>query len=265
MLLPTISAACSAAEPCHTPSTRVGRPPTAAANGTVASISTVPGRNNGFSCFSNSACPAKGTVSTTMSDILTAVALSAPSTLPKGPTFSAIRAASALARSASREPMMTDSPARAQRSASPDPSGPVPPTIAIIPGYPYPLLNPMPYSSIRFASSHPILLNVCRLSGKFNGVVSHRNSRPLPLAPAFVYNPSEPSLLSGGLPRAYADALSAAPFLRAVRLPRGCAERQCARQHAANAAEEIHIQSRHAFTQRRSHGRARHPQFRGCH
>ena len=27
MFLPTISCACSAAEPCHTPSTRVGRPP----------------------------------------------------------------------------------------------------------------------------------------------------------------------------------------------------------------------------------------------
>src|ERR1035437_10250126 len=109
MLLPTISAACSAAEPCHTPSTRVGRPSTAAASGTVASISTVPGRNDGFSCFSNSACPANGTVSTTMSDILTAVVLSAPSTLPRCPTFSAICAAVALARSASREPMITDS------------------------------------------------------------------------------------------------------------------------------------------------------------
>ena len=37
-----------------------------------------------------------------------------------------------LARSPSREPMTTDSPARAQRSASPEPSGPVPPTMAIM-------------------------------------------------------------------------------------------------------------------------------------
>ena len=44
---------------------RVGRPPTAAASGTVASISTVPGRNDGLSCLSSSAWPANGTVSTT--------------------------------------------------------------------------------------------------------------------------------------------------------------------------------------------------------
>ena len=40
----TISGACCAAEPCHTPSMRVALPLTAAASGTVASISSWPGR-----------------------------------------------------------------------------------------------------------------------------------------------------------------------------------------------------------------------------
>ena len=44
----TISAACCAAEPCHTPSMRVALPPTAAASGTVASISSLPGASASF-------------------------------------------------------------------------------------------------------------------------------------------------------------------------------------------------------------------------
>ena len=51
------------------PASHVGRPPTAAASEYRVIDSTVPCRNDGFSCFSKSTCPAKGTVSITMSHI----------------------------------------------------------------------------------------------------------------------------------------------------------------------------------------------------
>src|SRR6266436_3067880 len=125
------SAAASAAEPCHTPSMRVGDPPTVAANGTVVSMTTVPGFHTPFNCFSRVAWPEKGTVSTATSHWAAAAALSAPSicAVPPMPARSCCAACSA--RDASREPITMCSPARARRFASPEPSGPVPPKIAI--------------------------------------------------------------------------------------------------------------------------------------
>ena len=55
---------------------------------------------------------------------------SLPHTCAWSPTFSLIFAAASRARSALRDPMMMDSPARAQRKARPIPAGPVPPSIA---------------------------------------------------------------------------------------------------------------------------------------
>ncbi len=108
----------------------MARPPTSAASGTVASIKTAFGRNAGFSFLSNSACPANGTVSITTSACATAAEFSAPSTRALPPHCAWISAAAWRARCSSREPMMMSTPARAQRSAKPRPSGPVPPTTA---------------------------------------------------------------------------------------------------------------------------------------
>src|SRR3954451_5052489 len=57
-----ISRACSAAEPCQTPSVRVALPPTAAASGTVASISSWPGASAWARLCSVSAWLRKGTL-----------------------------------------------------------------------------------------------------------------------------------------------------------------------------------------------------------
>src|SRR6266436_1409952 len=108
-----------------------GDPPTVAANGTVVSITTVPGFHTPFSCFSRAAWPEKGTVSTAISHCAAATALSAPSICAAPPMRARSCCAASSARDASRDPMMTCSPARARRFASPEPSGPVPPKIAI--------------------------------------------------------------------------------------------------------------------------------------
>ena len=87
--------------------------------------------------------PSNGTASSTTSALLTASAFAAPSTLTLTLSHSWERGiegasrpstkpdAASAARVASREPMTTSWPAIARRSASPRPSGPVPPTIAI--------------------------------------------------------------------------------------------------------------------------------------
>ena len=61
-----ISAACSAAEPCHTPSMRVALPLTAAASGTVASISSLPGASASLRLVSVSEWLRKGTLRITI-------------------------------------------------------------------------------------------------------------------------------------------------------------------------------------------------------
>src|SRR5208282_235073 len=125
------SLVCSAAEPCHTPSILVVAPPTVAASGTVVSITTVPGFQTLFNCFKSAAQPENGTVSTTTSHCEAVAILSAPAIFADAPICPRSCAAVSSARCASREPITISSPARAQRCASPDPSGPVPPKIPI--------------------------------------------------------------------------------------------------------------------------------------
>src|SRR5216683_1999762 len=125
------SCVCSAADPCHTPSTRVAAPPTVAANGTVVSSTIVPGFHELFNCFSSAAAPEKGTVKTAISHAAAAEALSIPSICAEPPMRSRNSLAVSCARAGSREPIRICSPALARRYASPQPSAPVPPTIAI--------------------------------------------------------------------------------------------------------------------------------------
>src|SRR5713226_863516 len=122
---------CSAAEPCQTPSTRVAAPPTVAASGAVVSITIVPGFHTLFNCFSSPAAPEKGTVKIAISQTAAAEGLSLPS-ICAPPTRSRNCFAVSCARAASREPIKMHSPAFASRYASPVPSGPVPPRIAIV-------------------------------------------------------------------------------------------------------------------------------------
>jgi hypothetical protein len=122
----TSSAACWAAEPCHTPRVRVAAPPTAAARGTVASMTTWPARRLGRSSRSVSWWLAKGMVSTTTSPAAAASALRAAENSAAG-TSRRSRATASSARWASREPMTTGSPAWPSRSARPRPRSPDPP------------------------------------------------------------------------------------------------------------------------------------------
>ena len=71
---------------------------------------------------------AYGTDTSTTSALDATSAFAAPPTDPAGACSSTLSAA-LLARDSSRDPMSTCSPARANLSASPLPSGPVPPTI----------------------------------------------------------------------------------------------------------------------------------------
>src|SRR5919106_3237890 len=78
-----------------------------------------------------SACPAYGTVTKTTSAPSTAWGFSAPATSPP-PAARPARSAASTARSASREPITTSTPASARRTASAKPRSPVPPTIATV-------------------------------------------------------------------------------------------------------------------------------------
>ena len=127
----TSSAACCAAEPCHTPRVRVARPPTLAARGTVVSTTMLPGRIAVLTCFSRAQWPSKGMVRTSRSAAAQAATFSSPEIVALPPRVARILAAASRARLASRDPMITLSPARAQRSASPKPSAPVPPRTAM--------------------------------------------------------------------------------------------------------------------------------------
>ena len=84
-----ISAACCAAEPCHTPSMRVALPLTAAASGTVASISSLPGASASLRLVSVSEWLRNGTLRTTVSALRAASAFSRPVNEPSGTTASA--------------------------------------------------------------------------------------------------------------------------------------------------------------------------------
>src|SRR3984893_12176728 len=116
------------------PRVRVTRPPTLAARGTVVSITMLPGRIAGLICLSNPQWPSNGMVSISRSVAAQAATFSSPETFALPPTVARILAAASRARPASRDPIITLSPARAQRRASPKPSGPVPPRTAIARG-----------------------------------------------------------------------------------------------------------------------------------
>jgi hypothetical protein len=106
----------------------VARPATAAASGTVASTRICPGSSASFRFVRFSDCARKGTARITIGPRAAAAAFSRPSTAASG-TRSRTRPAASSARSALRDPIATGTPARASRSASPNPSAPVPPTI----------------------------------------------------------------------------------------------------------------------------------------
>ena len=106
----------------------MGRPPTAAASGTVTSSSSVPGRSASLSDFSVAAWLANGTLSTTSSASATASGFARPLTSAPG-TSARTRSAASAARPASREPITTGTFACARRTARPKPRSPVAPTI----------------------------------------------------------------------------------------------------------------------------------------
>src|SRR6266404_95196 len=172
------SAAASAAEPCHTPSMRVGEPPTVAASGTVVSITTMPGFHTPFNCFSNAAWPEKGTVSTATSHCAAAAALSAPSICAAPPMRARSCCAASCARGASRDPITMCSPARASRFASPDPSGPVPPKIAICRAIVTPLLD---HRLQLYGTQHATLRCVCVIFKNFHHGADHSIHIRVPL------------------------------------------------------------------------------------
>src|SRR6267142_1458240 len=94
-------------------------------------LSIVPGFHTLFSSFNSAAAPEKGTVNTATSHAAAAEGLSNPSTCALLPIRSCKSFAASCARVASREPIRMCSPAFARRYASPEPSAPVPPRIAI--------------------------------------------------------------------------------------------------------------------------------------
>src|SRR5882762_4860489 len=172
------SAAACAAEPCHTTIMRVGEPPTVAASGTVVSITTVPGFHTPFSCFSNGAWPEKGSVSTATSHCAAAAALSAPSIWAAPPIWLRSCCAVSCARPASREPITMCSPARASRFASPDPSGPVPPKIAIFRAIVTPLLG---HRLRLYGTQDATLRCVCAIFKNFHHGADHSIHIRVPL------------------------------------------------------------------------------------
>src|SRR6478672_12880373 len=126
----TISTACGAAEPCHTPSVRVALPLTAAAVGTVQSTRSCPSSRPSRRLLRFSDWALNGTARKTIGPRRAASTLTDPSALAPG-TARTRRSTASWARSALREPITTDSPARARRIASPQPRAPVPPTMGI--------------------------------------------------------------------------------------------------------------------------------------
>ncbi len=131
----TISSVCWAAEPCHTPSIRVALPLTAAASGTLASISSCPARRAPFKLVRVSDWLRNGTLRITVSARATASAFASPANDPS-PTAARARSTVSAARAASREPITTGTPARPSRRASPKPRAPEAPTIVTAPGAP---------------------------------------------------------------------------------------------------------------------------------
>src|SRR6185369_6781360 len=142
----TSSAVCCAAEPSQRPRVRVARPPTLAARGTVVSTTMLPSGIASLICLSRALWPSNGMVSTTRSAAAQAALFSSPEIVAWLPTAARIFAAASRARAASRDPMITLSPARAQRRASPKPSAPVPPRTAMTPG----MITGTPSGKLRF-------------------------------------------------------------------------------------------------------------------
>ena len=121
-----ISSACWAAEPCHTPSMRVALPPTAAASGTVASISSWPGRERVAEVGERLGLVAERHAQDhRVAAARTAPALSWAEKEPLGDAPRARARRSRSARAASREPIAIGTPARAslQREAEAERAG----------------------------------------------------------------------------------------------------------------------------------------------
>jgi 2-hydroxycyclohexanecarboxyl-CoA dehydrogenase len=104
-------------------------PLTAAASGTVASISSEPGASTSLRFVSVSDWLRNGTLRMTVRAACAAPALSWPLNVPSGP-IAAARSAVSCAREASREPITTGTPARASLVAMPKPSAPEAPMTA---------------------------------------------------------------------------------------------------------------------------------------
>src|ERR1700716_1579139 len=125
----TFSSVCCAAEACHTPSIRVALPLTAAASGTLASITSWPEPSAGERLVSVSDWLRKGTQRMIVLATRAAPALSCAEKRPWG-IAAAARSTVSRARSAWREPIAIGPPARASRIAMPNPNAPEAPITA---------------------------------------------------------------------------------------------------------------------------------------
>ena len=132
------SRTCSAADPCQTPSIRVGLPPIVAARGTVVSTRMASFREPRM-LFNMAACAGNGTAITTTDACAAACEFSHPLTSrlcargdPPVFTISFSRSAASWAFFSSREPMKICAPASDHRSASPKPRSPVPPMTDLV-------------------------------------------------------------------------------------------------------------------------------------
>ena len=110
----TISRACWAAEPCHTPSIRVALPATAAASGTVASMNSWPSRRRPSRLVRVSDWLRKGTLRMTVAAAPAAPALSWPLNWPLGHQHARTRS-TVSRRGRVAEPIAIGTPVRASR------------------------------------------------------------------------------------------------------------------------------------------------------
>ena len=162
----TISWACCAAEPCQTPSERVALPLTAAAVGTVQSTRICPGSSASRRLFRFSDWARKGTVRKTIGPRRAASSLTSPSASALGAASSS-RSTAWVARSALRDPITTGWPDAARRSASPQPSAPVPPMIGMGSGMAAECISPRgPASAHRAHCTWRICSARMRLEGR---------------------------------------------------------------------------------------------------
>src|ERR1700687_4877225 len=170
------SLVCSAAEPCQTPSTRVGVPPIDAARGTVVSITIVPGFHTLFNCLSSATIPEQGTVNNAIPHAAAAERLSRPSISAAPPMRSRNSLAVSCARAASREPIRMYSPAFAIRNPSPAPSAPAPARIAIFRAM---TLPPVSNPAARSNRRHAFPIRIRRFAFPAPSMVSSKTSKML--------------------------------------------------------------------------------------